>query len=226
MNGLGLNIAVDPTQHAWWLASRASGVVALALLTASVLIGLSIGGRFAQHVPKKLRPGLRAEPRLLTRAHEQTAVAALIAIGLHGVTLLGDNWLRPSLTDIALPFAMDYRPVYTGLGIIGGYIALALGLSYYFRQRIGVARWKRVHRFVIAGWGLSVLHTLGAGTDAAEGWLFWPVAVSSGAVALLFLARMHEVGMRRKQPAPAKTPGSTPPAPLRTGEGLGVTAGG
>ncbi|MBI5309632.1 MAG: hypothetical protein HZB14_01185 [Actinobacteria bacterium] len=138
---------------------------------------------------------------MLSRAHEQTAVAALIAIGLHGVTLLGDGWLHPSLTDIAVPFTIDYRLVFTGLGIVGGYVALALGLSYYVRQRIGVARWKRVHRLVIAGWALSVLHTLGAGTDAAQGWLFWPVAASSGVVALLFIARMSEVGMRRRKPA-------------------------
>ena len=198
MNGTNVELVVDPTEHLWWLAARASGVVAIALLTLSVIIGLSLGGRFAQHVPKRLRPKLRAEPRLLTRAHEQTAVAALIAIGLHGVTLLGDGWLHPSLTDIAVPFAIDYRPVFTGLGIVGGYVALALGLSYYFRQRIGIARWKRVHRFAIAGWALSVLHTLGAGTDAAEGWLLWPVVASSAVVALLFVARMSEVGMRRK----------------------------
>lgn len=197
----GLDVVVDPTLHAWWLASRASGVVALALLTASVMIGLLLGGRFAQHLPKRLRPALRAEAKLMVRAHEQTAVAALIAVGLHGVTLLGDSWLRPSIADITVPFAIDYRPLYTALGILGGYVALALGLSYHFRQRIGVARWKRVHRFAIAGWAMAVLHTLGAGTDAAEGWLFWPVAVSSAAIALLFVARMSELGMKRHAPA-------------------------
>lgn len=203
----GFDVAVDPTQHFWWLASRASGVVALVLLTASVTIGLLLGGRFAQHLPKRLRPPLRAEAKLMVRAHEQTAVAAMIAIGLHGVTLLGDSWLRPSLADIAVPFASGYRPLFTALGIVGGYVVLALGLSYHFRQRIGVARWKRIHRFTIAGWAMAVLHTLGAGTDAAAGWLFWPVAVSSAVIAVLFVARMGEVGMKRRVPAvnPAAT---------------------
>lgn len=198
-----MNGAVDPLEHGWWLASRASGIVALALMTASVIVGLTIGGRLAMHLPKRIRPTLRAEPRLLTRAHEQLAVVSLIAIGVHGLTLLGDAWLRPSLTDIAVPFLIDYKPIFTGLGIVGAYVAVLLGLSYFFRRRIGVARWKRVHRFTIVGWALAVLHTLGAGTDATDGWLFWPVVGSSVLVALLFAARMTDLGMPSRRSAGA-----------------------
>jgi ABC-type spermidine/putrescine transport system permease subunit II len=39
------------SDHAWWLASRASGIVALVLLTASVTLGLTMGGKLAR------RPG-------------------------------------------------------------------------------------------------------------------------------------------------------------------------
>ena len=31
--------------HAWWLASRASGLIALALITISVGLGLALSGR-------------------------------------------------------------------------------------------------------------------------------------------------------------------------------------
>ena len=41
---------------------------------------------------------------------------ALVAIAVHGVTLLGDRWLHPGLAGIAVPFAMGYRPSFTGLG--------------------------------------------------------------------------------------------------------------
>ena len=56
---------------------------------------------------------------------------------MHGLTLLGDPWLNPGLAGIAIPFTMAYKPLWTGLGIIGGWLAALLGLSFYFRRRIG-----------------------------------------------------------------------------------------
>ena len=35
----------NPADHAWWLASRASGIVAMLLITASVFIGLTLSTR-------------------------------------------------------------------------------------------------------------------------------------------------------------------------------------
>ena len=75
-----------PTDHLWWLAGRASGIVALILISASVLLGLGMASKLFR------RPGL---PRKLNALHEQLAVAGLIAIGVHGVTLLGDSFLHP-----------------------------------------------------------------------------------------------------------------------------------
>ena len=95
----------DLAQHAWWLASRASGIIALALVTISVGLGLTMAGRFAR------KPGL---PRILTAIHEQTALTALVAIGVHGATLLGDPWLNPGPSGIAVPFTMSYRPLVDG----------------------------------------------------------------------------------------------------------------
>ena len=40
-----MNTPPNPTEHAWWLASRASGVVAMILITASVFIGLLLSTR-------------------------------------------------------------------------------------------------------------------------------------------------------------------------------------
>ena len=40
--------APSVAEHAWWLASRASGLVALALVTISVVLGLTDGGALAR----------------------------------------------------------------------------------------------------------------------------------------------------------------------------------
>ncbi len=167
-------VAPDPLAHGWWLASRASGVVALALVTVSTLLGLAMA----------LRPARRpaSQPRLVT-LHEQLAVTGLVAIAVHGLTLLGDPWLKPGLAGIALPGAMAYRPLFTSLGVVAGWLAALLGLSYYARGRIGAQRWRSVHRLTAVAYGLAVVHTLGAGTDAGAPWLRWPV-VGSAALAL------------------------------------------
>ena len=180
-------------EYAWWLASRASGLVALALITLSVILGLAMAGRVSRH-----RPG---PARVLPAVHEHAALAGLIAIAVHGLTLLGDRWLAPGPVGIAVPFAMDYRPLWTGLGITSGYIAAALGLSFYARKRIGTKRWRRLHKLTILVYVLSVAHTLGAGTDAGQPWLQAPLVASGALVLFLFVMRVLP-----REPAAAVTP--------------------
>lgn len=182
----------DPLTHIWWLASRASGVVALLLVTISVAIGLTMSGKILRK--RGLGPKLMA-------IHEQTALAGLIAIGVHAVTLLGDPWLHPGLAGISVPFAMGYRTFFTGLGIIGGWLAALLGLSYYVRRHIGPALWRKAHRATVVVYVLGLIHTIGAGTDASTGWLRWFMALTAIPMAALFARRV----MGRK-PAPAPAP--------------------
>lgn len=184
-----MTAATDPLVHIWWLASRASGLLALALITFSVVLGLMMGG-------KVLRPGPGAAPRriwtpkVVLRTHELTSLAAVIAIAVHGLTLLGDAYLRPSVADLFVPFALGYDRFWTGLGVIGGYVTAILGLSFYLRKWIGNARWKRMHRFMLVAYFLSVAHTLGSGTDAHTLWLQVPMAGSLAYVLLLFATRV------------------------------------
>ena len=89
--------------------------------------------------------------------HEHAALAALIAIAVHGITLLGDKWLDPGVLGILVPFHMDHEPLFTGLGIIGGYLAAALGLSFYARRRIGTKRWRSLHKATILVYVLAVV---------------------------------------------------------------------
>lgn len=171
----------DFGSHAFWLASRASGVVAVAMLTFTVIVGLSIGGR--------LPFGIKA--RDLTRIHEFCSLAAIVAIVAHGALLIGDPWLAPTVTQLVVPFQLEYETIYTGLGIVAGWITVLLGLSYYIRDQIGLKRWKTIHRFTIVGYAMSVVHVLGSGTDASEAWLMWPLLISTGVVAVLFAIRMR-----------------------------------
>ena len=152
----------EPLTVIWWLVSRASGVVALILISATVLLGLAMATKMLR------RPGIK---RVGTRLHENLALVAIAAIALHGAALLGDRWLKPGLRGITIPFALNYRPEFTGIGIIAGYLTVLLGPSFYLRRRIGTRRWRSLHRLTVVVWMLSAAHTLGAGSDASRLWL-------------------------------------------------------
>ena len=124
-------------------------------------------------------------PRMLIAVHEHAALAALVAIAVHGLTLLGDAFLHPGLAGIAVPFVIDHEPVFTGLGIIGGYLAAILGLTFYIRRRVGTRRWRNLHRLTPLVYVLGVTHTLGSGTDAGTPWMT-AILIATGTPILYF----------------------------------------
>jgi methionine sulfoxide reductase heme-binding subunit len=179
--------AAGPTHYIWWLVSRASGIVAVALVSISVLIGLAMA---AKHVPPRRKRGVVA-------LHEQVALVALVAIAVHGGSLMGDAWLRPGLAGITIPFALHYRPGFTGLGIIAGYLAVLLGPTFYLRRRIGARTWRRLHRLTPLIWMLAAVHTLGSGSDASSLWLRGLVLMPVGPIVYLLMVRTF-AGRRRQ----------------------------
>lgn len=169
---------MSATHHLFWITSRAAGGLALLLASASVLLGLMMSA--TRRNPNK---------RDLRTLHEALSLTALAMVGLHGVSLLGDAYLNPGITGIVVPFAGRYRPLWTGVGILAGYGLAALGLSYYFRDRIGASRWKRLHRLTAAFWLLAIAHTIGAGSDAVEPWFLILNGLAILPAALLLVLR-------------------------------------
>ena len=199
-------MTTGPLDYAFWLASRSAGVVAYVLLSASVLLGLALSTRLA---PARAR----ADTRLF---HERLGLLALAAVAAHGLFLLGDGWLDASLTQLLIPFTLDYRPFWTGLGILAAYGAAGLALTYYARRRLGASRWRRAHRLIPVFWALAAIHVIGAGTDTVSWWLRIVLAATIAAGTVLIVQR-GLAGMTR--PAgrdPARTGGGsagTEPAP-------------
>lgn len=157
---------MDPT-HIFWITSRAAGVVALLASSAAVTLGLLMGGRFVT--------GRTAQLRV---THEALSLATIAAIVVHGGVLLGDSFLSPSLADVTIPFASGYHRIWTTTGIVAGWMLIVLGLSYYARARIGVARWRMLHRFTALAWLLGVLHGVFEGTDAGTAWFLLAAAAA------------------------------------------------
>ena len=203
-----MNTAANTLQsHGWWLASRASGLVALVLVTISVGLGLAMAGRVMR------RPGLS---RKLLAIHEQTALAGLVAIAVHGITLLGDPWLHPGIGGVTLPFTMAFRPLWSGFGVLGGYLAALLGLSYYARRRIGARLWRKAHRATVLVYVLGLLHALGAGSDASAVWFRAWVLATAPVIGGLFAYRVFGGAIKRaRSRRPEPEHGRAAPRPRR-----------
>ena len=167
-----------PGMHWFWIVSRAAGIVALLLSSAAVGVGLTMGGRMVKGRGIDLRA-----------AHEALSLATLVAIGVHAAALLGDSFVNLSAVDIAIPFASGYKEPWMSIGIVGGWGLAILGVSYYFRTRIGVARWKRLHRWTALAWVAGIVHSLGEGTDAGTTWFLVCTAIAVVPALVLLVVR-------------------------------------
>jgi sulfoxide reductase heme-binding subunit YedZ len=168
-------------QHLFWITSRAAGVLALLLATASVCVGLLMGGRLVRRRGVDLRA-----------THEALSLAAMLAIGVHAAALLGDSYMSPSLADVTVPLVSSFHRFWTSLGIACGWLTLILGLSYYWRARIGVARWRRLHRYTAVVWLASIAHAIGQGTDVGRPWFLLGVGALVVPARGLLAVRMTE----------------------------------
>ena len=191
----------DPGNYFWWLAARSAGIVAFIMVASAATLGLFMASKVAR------KPGLK---RTLMSVHEHIALAGIIAIATHGVLLLGDGWLRPGIAGVAIPFWISYRPVFVACGIVGGYLAALLGLTYYARRRIGARRWRTIHRATVIAYTLAVVHSLGSGTDGGALWMRVMVLGSTVPIAVLLVLRYRP---RRHPARPAPVASASEPAP-------------
>jgi methionine sulfoxide reductase heme-binding subunit len=179
-------LATAVNDHLFWITSRAAGTLALLFSSVAVGVGLSMGGRLI----KGRGPDRRT-------VHEALSMATIVAIVVHALALLGDTFMHPGIADITIPFASSYMTAWTTIGIVGGWMMIILGLSFYARGRIGQQRWRKLHRFTALAWILGLAHSLGEGTDAGQLWFL----VATGIVALP-AAALLVIRISPRRPAP------------------------
>ena len=151
-----------------WYAARAGGIVAYILLTAVVLIGLSLSGK----------ERLDGWPRFaIEEVHRFGGALVGLFVSLHVLTLALDAQSHLPIGALIVPFISSYRPFWTGLGIVVAELLLALALANRYRTKIGYRTWRKLHYLNFAVWIGATAHGLGAGTDTGS----FPFAIVYGA---------------------------------------------
>ncbi|MGA9834484.1 MAG: ferric reductase-like transmembrane domain-containing protein, partial [Trebonia sp.] len=154
--------AVATATSPLWYATRATGLAALVLLTASVVLGVLTSVRFA-------RP---AWPRFVTVAlHRNVSLLAVTFTGLHVVTTVTDPYASISVVSAVVPFTSPYRRIWLGLGAVAFDLLLAVLITSLFRVRVGLRAWRLVHWAGYLCWPVALIHAVGAGTDGAARWV-------------------------------------------------------
>ncbi|HUN79236.1 MAG TPA: ferric reductase-like transmembrane domain-containing protein [Solirubrobacteraceae bacterium] len=171
--------AASGSQLDWYL-TRATGSVALLLLTLALALGVADVRRFST----------AAWPRFVLDAlHRNVSLLALVFLVLHIMTSVLDSFAPIPLLAAFVPFASGYRPLWLGLGAVSFDMVLAVILTSLLRQRVGHRAWRATHWLVYACWPIALLHSLGTGSDVKSTWLLALVALCLALVAAAVLTR-------------------------------------
>jgi hypothetical protein len=161
MTGPSVAVVVTSSTPLWY-ATRATGLVALVLLTAGMCAGLLTSVRFE----------VTGWPRFVTLAlHRNLSLVALAFTVLHVLTTVLDSFVSIPLVDAFIPFVGSYRPFWLGLGAVSFDLILALVITSLLRARMSLRSWRLVHWSAYACWPVAVLHGLGTGTDTPVSWV-------------------------------------------------------
>lgn len=156
-----------------WFVMRATGLVGLALLTVSVVLGI-------------LGPRLRPTARLASiTAHRAASVTGALALLAHVVLAVLDPWIGLTWTAAILPGTAAWKPWGIALAAAALDLLLMLLLTTATRHRAPRA-WRRVHLVAYPLWLLAAGHGLLVGTDGAimRGMAAISVALALGAVSV------------------------------------------
>jgi len=146
-----------------WYASRATGVVALLLMTAVVLLGLVV-------TRQGKVPGL---PRFaVTGLHRNLSLVAVVFVLLHVLTAVADGYVNLPLTAAIVPLASPYERLWIGLGAVSLDITIAVIVTSLLRRHLSRRLWRAVHLLAYLSWPVAWLHSISSSRDMLHSWMF------------------------------------------------------
>lgn len=167
-----------------WFVMRSSGLVAVALLTVSVLVGL-------------IGPRLRPTARLTSiSVHRAASIAGTLLIAAHIILALLDKWIVLDWPAALLPGVASWERWGVAIGAVAVDLLIVVLVTTATRMR-SPQLWRRAHLLAYPMWALAVGHGLLVGTDGA---VMRAVALVAVAVVLFGLATRVLVRPRSAPP--------------------------
>jgi len=188
---------MDWDPHFCWYVTRASGIVAFALLALATGLGLGVTSRLADGILNR---------RWVFEVHKSASLLALAFIGLHLAVLIPEPWIDFGPMDLLLPGTSPYRPLAVAMGVLAMYGAIVAASSFYIKKLLGHRTWRALHFATFGTFVLALLHGVYAGADSGEPWMRLTYFVTG--LAVFFLAVFRILAAPLPRPRPDATPTS------------------
>ncbi|HEX9135151.1 MAG TPA: hypothetical protein VF844_22925 [Ktedonobacteraceae bacterium] len=161
-------------QSVTWNVARTGGFTAYVLLTLAVAVGLALSMQLQS--PSRW-------PRLLnSELHNFLTLLSVVFVVVHILAVWIDPFTRFGWSEVFIPFASHYRPIWMSLGILALYLGIAIGISTWLRPLIGYSWWRRLHILTLGGYALVTIHGIATGSDTQT---WWALAIYAGSIALV-----------------------------------------
>jgi predicted ferric reductase len=200
-----------------WYLMRASGFVALILMTATIGLGVSNLGRLAKGQWTRTVAAL---------VHRNVSLLAVVFLVIHIITAISDKYVKVPALSILIPGLSRYDPLWVGLGALSLDLTLAVVVTSLLRARLRQRTWRLVHWLAYLSWPSAMLHAIGSGSgtgaDTGAGWstliyLACGAAFGSAVAARLWLSGRPQIAGAPVRP-PSRYPAlaTVPAAPARS----------
>jgi sulfoxide reductase heme-binding subunit YedZ len=184
-----------------WYATRATGLMALVLLTATMVLGLTTTTR----ARARNWPGFAQQ-----EMHRRISILAVVFLALHVLTSVLDTYVHIGWAAIVIPFTSEYSRFWVGVGAIALDLMIAVFVSSLLRARLRPGTWRAIHWLAYLSWPVALAHTFGMGTDSRQAWVIGLGVLCVASVAVALAWRLRQAS---RQVAARQAHSSVPVAP-------------
>ena len=175
------------SQTSWYL-SRASGIVAWALLTLSMVWGLLLSTRMFDRRPS---------PKGLVDLHRFLGGLSVVFVAVHVGTIVADTYVHFGWTEVLVPFASRWHRGAVAWGVVAFYLLIAVEVTSLFMRRLPRKLWHAVHFGSFGLFAMGTIHAFTAGHDRSNAAVQWSGLVIMSA--FTFLALYRQVATKSKR---------------------------
>lgn len=165
----------------WWYVARATGLVASALVAASVIWGLLLSTRLLERRPS---------PKWLLDLHRYLGGLAVIFTGFHLAGLVADTYVHFDFVSLFIPMASEWQPGPVAWGVVALYLLVAVEVTSLMMKHLSRRVWHGIHLTSYVLFWMVAIHGATAGTDAGNRWY---VGVSVASIVLVLILTMYRI---------------------------------
>ncbi len=177
------------TNKLTWYVARSSGLMAWAVVTASVLWGLALSSRLIRK---------RGVPAWLNDLHQFLGTLSLVFTGVHMVALWLDRYVPFGLKQLLIPMTTSWRPGGVAWGIVAMYLLVAIQGTSRMMRRMPRKVWHAIHLSSLLLFVAATIHGFATGADRSNRLVQWLSLTGTTLVVTMALFRLLHTRQARR----------------------------